>query len=298
VDSVAVPDTIESLILEGRRRLEQAGIPNAAQEVAWLLERTVDCQSHELLTGRDRIVSPTVRDAARAVIERRAGREPLQYILGTQEFCGLEFVVTPAVLIPRPETELLVQEVVRRGGLDTSAVLVDVGTGSGCLAITLAAILKGTKVLATDQSREALLVAERNAVTHGVEDRIEWLHGDLLAPLDDRGLDNRVDVIVSNPPYISEGDYATLQPEVRNYEPRTALVGGPLGTEYHRRLLLDARRFLAPHGLLLMELGQGQAATVAALADNVGGYAPVRLIQDAAGIERVIIAQRQRLGRR
>lgn len=294
VDSVAVPDTIGSLIFEGRRRLEQAGIPNAAQEVAWLLERTVDCQSHELLTGRDRIVSPTVRDAARAVIERRAGREPLQYILGTQEFCGLEFVVTPAVLIPRPETELLVQEVVRRGGLDTSAVLVDVGTGSGCLAITLAVILKGTKVLATDQSREALLVAERNAVTHGVEDRIEWLHGDLLAPLDDRGLDNRVDVIVSNPPYISEGDYATLQPEVRNYEPRTALVGGPLGTEYHRRLLLDARRFLAPQGLLLMELGQGQAATVAALADNVGGYAPVRLIQDAAGIERVIIAQRQR----
>ena len=294
VDSVAVPDTIGSLILEGRRRLEQAGIPNAAQEVTWLLERTVDCQSHELLTGRDRIVSPTVRDAARAVIERRAGREPLQYILGTQEFCGLEFVVTPAVLIPRPETELLVQEVVRRGGLDTSAVLVDVGTGSGCLAITLAVILKGTKVLATDQSREALLVAERNAVTHGVEDRIEWLHGDLLAPLDDRGLDNRVDVIVSNPPYISEGDYATLQPEVRNYEPRTALVGGPLGTEYHRRRLLDARRFLAPQGLLLMELGQGQAATVAALADNVGGYAPVRLIQDAAGIERVIIAQRQR----
>ena len=294
VDSVAVPDTIGSLILEGRRRLEQAGIPNAAQEVTWLLERTVDCQSHELLTGRDRIVSPTVRDAARTVIERRAGREPLQYILGTQEFCGLEFVVTPAVLIPRPETELLVQEVVRRGGLDTSAVLVDVGTGSGCLAITLAVILKGTKVLATDQSREALLVAERNAVTHGVEDRIEWLHGDLLAPLDDRGLDNRVDVIVSNPPYISEGDYATLQPEVRNYEPRTALVGGPLGTEYHRRLLLDARRFLAPQGLLLMELGQGQAATVAALADNVGGYAPVRLIQDAAGIERVIIAQRQR----
>ncbi|MFO0706263.1 MAG: peptide chain release factor N(5)-glutamine methyltransferase [Nitrospira sp.] len=293
VDSAAVPGTIGWLILEGRLRLEQAGIPNAAQEVAWLLERTVACQSHELLTRQDRVVSPEVQDAARAVIERRAGREPLQYILGTQEFCGLEFAVTPAVLIPRPETELLVQEVVRQGGLGTSGILVDVGTGSGCLAITLAKILNGTKVLAIDRSDDALRVAEQNANTHGVAGLIEWLHGDLLAPLAGRGLEGRVGVIVSNPPYIPEEDYAQLQPEVRDYEPRTALVGGPLGTEYHRRLLIDAQRFLAPQGLLLMELGQGQAAAVAALSDAVGGYAPVRLIEDAAGIERVIIAQRR-----
>jgi release factor glutamine methyltransferase len=219
-------------------------------------------------------------------------REPLQYILGTQEFCGLEFHVSRAVLIPRPETELLVQEVVRRGGLDEDATVVDVGTGSGCVAITLATILKKARIIAIDQSPDALVVAKRNAEKHVVGDKIEWMEGDLLSPLRDRGMVGAVDAIVSNPPYIAGADWAGLQPEVRVFEPRPALIGGQKGTEFHERLLQESQEFLAPGGLLLMEVGQGQAPAVRQMAEQIGGYAALRVVEDAAGIGRVVIAQR------
>jgi release factor glutamine methyltransferase len=219
-------------------------------------------------------------------------REPLQYLLGTQEFCGLEFSVSPAVLIPRPETELLIHHVVDHVQTLSNATIVDVGTGSGCVAITLAARLNGRRIFAIDRSPEALGVAQVNAMRHGVRDRIEWLEGDLLAPLRGRLSERAVDVIVSNPPYISESDWACLEPEVRVFEPRMALVGGKQGTEFHERLLRESREFLVPGGLLVMEMGAGQATTVRQLAEQIGGYAAPRIIQDAAGIERVVMAQR------
>jgi release factor glutamine methyltransferase len=195
-------------------------------------------------------------------------------------------------LIPRPETELLVREAVKRGGLKSGSVIVDVGTGSGCMAIALATILKDTRIIAIDRSPHALVVAKNNAEKHSVRDKIEWREGDLLSPLRERGMAGAVDVIVSNPPYIAEADWAGLQPEVRLFEPPLALLGGQRGTEFHERLLQDSQEFLIPGGLLLMEVGQGQAPAVRQIAERVGGYATLGVVEDEAGIERVVIAQR------
>lgn len=284
--------TVGALVVWARQSLGQAGVSNGAQEAVWLLEHALALRSHQLVSQTDRLVSPDVRARIEALVARRVAREPLQYLLGTQEFCGLEFSVSPAVLIPRPETELLIQYIVGHVHALSEATIVDVGTGSGCVAITLAARLKGRRILAIDRSPEALEVAQRNAVRHAVRDRIEWLEGDLLAPLRERQVADTIDVIVSNPPYISESDWAGLEPEVRVFEPRMALIGGAQGTEFHERLLRESREFLAPGGLLIMEIGVGQAATVRQFAEQIGGYTALRIIEDAAGIERVVIAQR------
>ncbi len=284
--------TVGALVVWARQSLVQAGVSNGAQEAVWLLEHALALRSHQLVSQTDRLVSPDVRARIEALVARRVAREPLQYLLGTQEFCGLEFSVSPAVLIPRPETELLIQYIVGHVHALSEATIVDVGTGSGCVAITLAARLKGRRILAIDRSPEALEVAQRNAVRHAVRDRIEWLEGDLLAPLRERQVADTIDVIVSNPPYISESDWAGLEPEVRVFEPRMALIGGTQGTEFHERLLRESREFLAPGGLLIMEIGVGQAATVRQFAEQIGGYTALRIIEDAAGIERVVIAQR------
>ncbi len=284
--------TVGAFVVWARQSLVQAGVSNGAQEAVWLLEHALALRSHQLVSQMDRLVSPDVRARIEALVARRVAREPLQYLLGTQEFCGLEFSVSPAVLIPRPETELLIQYIVGHVHALSEATIVDVGTGSGCVAITLAARLKGRRILAIDRSPEALGVAQRNAVRHAVRDRIEWLEGDLLAPLRERQVADTIDVIVSNPPYISESDWAGLEPEVRVFEPRMALIGGMRGTEFHERLLRESREFLAPGGLLIMEIGIGQAATVRQFAEQIGGYTALRIIKDAAGIERVVMAQR------
>jgi release factor glutamine methyltransferase len=256
------------------------------------MEDSLGLESHQLVSCADLEVSDEVRARAGRVIARRLAREPLQYILGTQEFCGLEFSVSTDVLIPRPETELLVQEVVRRGGLKKGSTVVEVGTGSGCIAVTLATVLQHARMIAIDRSPQALGVAKGNAVKHAVDRRIDWLEGDLLNPLAGRGLDGGVDVIVSNPPYIAEADWNSLQPEVRLFEPREALVAGATGTEMHERLLREAKPFLAPAGLLLMEIGQGQVRLIRQLAEEIGGYAPLQVIMDMTGVERVVILQR------
>lgn len=284
--------TVGALVAWARQSLAQAGVSNGAQEAMWLLEHALGLQSHQLVSQTDRAVSPETWAAVESLIARRVAREPLQYLLGTQEFCGLEFSVTPAVLIPRPETELLIRHVVAYAQAVSGATIVDVGTGSGCVAITLAVHLKGRRVIAVDRSPQALAVAQRNAMRHAVCDRIEWLEGDLLAPLSERTAAHSVHVIVSNPPYISETDWAGLEPEVRVFEPRMALIGGAQGTEFHERLLRESRELLVPGGLLAMEIGAGQAAAVRRLAEQIGGYAALEVIDDAAGLERVVMARR------
>lgn len=284
--------TVGALEAWARQSLSQAGVSNSAQEATWLLEYALEMRSYQLVSEADRLVLPDVRARAESLIARRVAREPLQYLLGTQEFCGLEFSVTPAVLIPRPETELLIHQTIRHVDACPDATIVDVGTGSGCIASTLASRLSGRRILAIDRSPDALTVAKVNAARLAVGDRIEWLEGDLLAPLCGRLFEGSVDVIVSNPPYISESDWAALEPEVRVFEPRMALVGGKSGTELHERLLRESLKFLAPGGLLVMEIGAGQAQMIRQLASQIGGYADLRIIGDEAGIERVVVAQR------
>jgi release factor glutamine methyltransferase len=284
--------TLGEVIAEARWMLEQAGIESAEQEVLWIVEHVLCLAAHRVVADRDRLLSRVERSAVRELIERRVSREPLQYILGTQEFCGLEFDVSPAVLIPRPETELLVEYVAQRIPLDQQATVVDVCTGSGCIAVAIARLRPRVRVIASDLSNPSLDVARRNATHHAVSERITWLEGDLLGSLAKQGLEGRIDVIVSNPPYIAEADWAFLQPEVRLFEPRGALVAGPQGTELHERLLREAGRYLIPGGALIMEIGAGQARAMRRIVDQISGYRFHRLVYDAAGLERVVIVER------
>ncbi len=284
--------TVGKLLVNAQQMLKGAGIANAVQEARWLLAYALEMKHHELASRTEQSVTEEQLARVLSLVRRRESREPLQYILGTQEFCGLEFSVTPAVLIPRPETELLIQEAVREGGFTEGVVLVDVGTGSGCVAVTLATILGGMRIFALDCSHDALSVAKGNAERHGVSDKIVWLEGDLLSPLMEYSVAGAVDAIISNPPYIAESEWAGLQPEVRDYEPRQALLAGPQGIEFHERLIHDSKQFLVPGGLLVMELGQGQAPLVRRVAEALGGYTGLQTVKDEAGIERVLIARR------
>jgi release factor glutamine methyltransferase len=284
--------TIGTLLASTQQMLHNTGVANVAQESKWLLAYALAMKHHELASRSEQQVTAEQLARVMSVVRRRESREPLQYILGSQEFCGLEFSVTPAVLIPRPETELLIQETVREGGFAEDAVMVDVGTGSGCVAVTLATILSGRRIFALDCSHEALSVAKGNAERHGVSDKIVWLEGDLLSPLRECSVAGAVDAIISNPPYIAEAEWAGLQSEVRDYEPRQALLAGPQGIEFHERLIHDSKEFLAPGGLLVMELGQGQAPLVRRVAEAAGGYSGLQTVKDEAGIERVLIARR------
>ncbi len=259
--------TLSEVIAEARGMLEQAGIDSAGQEAFWILEHVLGLPAHHVVADRERLLSHAELLAAKGLVERRVSREPLQYILGTQEFCGLEFNVNPAVLIPRPETELLVEYVAQRIPVGRQATIVDACTGSGCIAVAIAQQRPCAQVIATDLSNPSLNVARLNATRHSVSERITWLEGDLLGPLANRELEGGIDVIVSNPPYISEADWATLQPEVRLFEPRGALVAGPRGTELQERLLQEAGQYLSPGGALIMEIGSGQAHTVRRIVD-------------------------------
>jgi release factor glutamine methyltransferase len=281
--------TIDALLAWARQVLDRAEIENAGQESRWLVGHALGLEPHHLVSQAEQPVSSEKKAQTESLVSRRAAHEPLQYILGTQEFCGLEFHVSPAVLIPRPETEVLLQEALRAVDLNKDSVLVDVGTGSGCVAVTLATILSRARILAVDRSPEALAEAKANAERLTVADRIEFIEGDLLSPLRNRGLTGQVDVIVSNPPYIAESEWAGLQPEIRGFEPRSALVSGPKGTEFHERLLRESKEYLVPGGSLVMEIGQGQRPAVQQIAEELGGYTPVEIAKDGAGIERIVI---------
>jgi release factor glutamine methyltransferase len=294
MDKSAEACTLGSLMVHVRRRLDAAGVECADREARWLIEHALGLTSSSQLVDRARSVNP--REMARVddYVNRRAAREPLQYILGTQEFCGLEFEVNPAVLIPRPETELLVQELIRRLPQGVRPTVVDVGTGSGCVAVTFARAVPDARILATDLSSQALDTAKRNARRHGVETTISWLEGDLLAPLAGLNCEGAVAAIMANPPYIRESDWSELQPEVSRYEPRMALVAGKRGTEVHERILDEAVSFLAPGGLLAMELGQGQSADVCAKIETMAVYQRAEIVPDEAGIDRIVIVERAR----
>lgn len=280
------------VIAEARRLLERAGIESAGQEALWIVEHALRLPAHHVVTDRDRLLSPAELVAVRGLVKRRVAREPLQYILGTQEFCGLEFDVNQAVLIPRPETELLVEYVAQRISAEREATIVDVCTGSGCIAVALARLRPRARVIATDLSNPSLNVARQNAVRHAVGERITWLEGDLLGALAGLELEEQVDVIVSNPPYVTETEWVALQPEVRLFEPRAALVAGAQGTEMHERLLWEADRYLSPAGAMIMEIGAGQAPAMRRIIERMAEYRFHKLIYDEAGLERVVIVER------
>jgi release factor glutamine methyltransferase len=247
------------------------------------------------LIGRDRAFLLTHPDTALTAVqvaqyeswlERRAAHEPIQYILGEQEFFGLIFTVTRDVLIPRPETEHLVEALLARVPHDHQPLrIADIGTGSGAIAVALAHALPQARVTALDISAAALAAAKGNAETHHVADRMRFLQSDLLSAV----AGERFDAIVSNPPYVAEGDRASLEPQVRDYEPASALFAGPSGLDVYERLIPRALAALKPGGWLLMEIGQGQRD---ALAQLLSGWNHVSFVDDLQGIPRVACARR------
>lgn len=277
-----MPVSVGEALQAARLRLRAAS-KNPRRDAELLLAHLLGCDRVDLAAHPERLLSPSEADHFESLIRRRLANEPVQYMTGVQEFFGLPFEVSPAVLIPRPETEHLVEAVLERLNQESELRIVDVGTGSGAIAVALAHALPRSQVTAVDLSPAALEVAHRNAQRHGVAVRVTFLHSDLLAAVD--GTD--FDAVVSNPPYIAEGE--VLEPQVTNYEPHSALYAGPAGLEIYERLIPQAARVLKPQGWLMLEIGYGQRPAVQCL---LADWTGVTFLNDLQAIPRVVVAKR------
>jgi release factor glutamine methyltransferase len=271
------------------RRLAAAGIAGARAE-AWLLLAAATGRARaELMAASALALDAGQAAALERLVERRATREPIAYILGEKEFWSLPLAVGPAVLVPRPETETVVEAALDAVGERTATRRVlDLGTGSGCLLLALLSELPGATGLGIDASEGALALARRNAARLDLAHRCAFRQGCW-----GEGLDERFDVIVSNPPYVAEREWPRLQPEIRDFEPRAALVAGPDGLAAYRALAPDCARLLAPDGWCALEIGQEQGDAVAAILGQHGLEVTARRC-DLAGIERCLLARHRR----
>lgn len=273
------------------------GIDEPRLSAELLLSHALACTRMALYTQYERVPAESQLTAFRENVKKRAEHVPVAYLIGAASFFSLDLLVNRHVLIPRPDTETLVEQIVQRirqtPGWETPALL-DVGTGSGCIALALARNLSTAQVVASDLSPEALAVARQNAEKLGLAQRVTFLEGDLFdalaqtSPVPPR----RFHAIVSNPPYIPTGQIAGLQPEVRDHEPRQALDGGPDGLTVIRRLVSEATAYLLPGGLLGLEVAFDQGPTVAKLLEQSGYLTGVRIARDAAGHQRCVIANK------
>lgn len=278
---MATPDTIGSALVHGAALL--SALPTARRDAELLLMHVLACDRAYLLTHPETQLTAEQAAFYAAWLARRARHEPVQYIVGEQEFFGLKFRVTPDVLIPRPETEHLVEAALARAGRDAALRMADIGTGSGAIAVALAHALPQARITALDISTAALAVAQENAKSHGVSDRIRFVESDLLAAV----ASEQFDMIVSNPPYVADSE--VLEPQVRDFEPASALFAGPEGLDVYKRLIPQAWAALRPGGWLLLEIGHGQRD---ALAQLLAGWGDVSFVADLQGIPRVACAQR------
>jgi release factor glutamine methyltransferase len=271
--------------------LAAAGCDTPRLDAEVLLAHTLDRDRAWLYAHPEQILSSYQLGTYQSLVSRRARREPVAYLTGHKEFFGLEFIVTPDVLIPRPETERLVELALQWvAATSSSPIIADVGTGSGAIAVTLAVHLPHAFVVATDTSPAALVVAQRNAARHGVADRVRYVQGDLLAPLAGR----YTYFIVANPPYLSQAELAAAPPEVARWEPRAALDGGPDGLSVIRHLLVMAAERLHPGAALLVEIGASQGAEVLQLARRHFPQATVEIARDDAERDRLLAVRHAR----
>jgi release factor glutamine methyltransferase len=298
--------TPRALLAEGARRLTQAGLPTARQDAEWLLAAVLGVERLALYLEPERGLAEADGGRYRALVARRAGHEPLQHLLGYEDFRGLRLRVTPDVLIPRPETEGLVAWALellnamsadlelrngmsadwgRAGAISGPPLMADIGTGSGAIACALATERPDARVLATEVSPAALTVAEGNVRALGLADRVRLLAGDLLEPL--AAEPGRLAMIVANAPYLPSGILPSLPREVFGFEPRQALDGGPDGLAVIRRLLAAAPAALRPGGWLVLEIGEDQSATVAGLME-AQGFVDVAAREDLRGVTRYL----------
>jgi release factor glutamine methyltransferase len=279
--------TLHAHVARARERLIDAGIPpdEADLDARLLAEFVLGWTTERFFVDAGSEAPSDFESRYASLMSRRAAREPFAYIVGHQEFWGLEFTVTADVLIPRPETELIVEAVLGLVEKNAAARIADVGAGSGCLAIAIACERPAAALVATDTSDAALHVAQHNAARHGVADRVHLRRADLL-----NGVDERFDLIVSNPPYVRERDRAALQAEVR-FEPSGALFAGDDGLDVIRRLVQNAPRWLNAGGTLIFEFGFGQADAVGQLISSTAGLRMIALRRDLQDIPRIAIAR-------
>jgi len=269
---------------EATEVLQAAGIEDPWLEAEVLLRHTLNLDRVHLYARLQEDLFTGDQAAFHSLLARRLAREPTAYIVGQREFYGLDLETTPAALIPRPETELLVGEAMARADHRKRLLIADVGTGNGAIAVALAVHLPQAALVAIDLSREALALAVRNARRHGVERRISFLQADLLAPLAQAAA-----IIVANLPYVRSVDWKALPPEIREHEPQAALDGGPDGLREIERLLERAPSCLRPGGSLLVELGPLQAAPALVQARRCFPDAAARIVPDAAGQDRLLV---------
>ena len=257
-------NSIADLLQEAAQMLNDAGVPEARREAGSLLSRVIAKDRTFLISHADDFIGEADVARFRGAVERRAKGEPLQYITGVQDFYGREFRVTPNVLIPRPETELLVEAALEKIAGATAPLICDIGTGSGCIAITLLCERKDARAVGVDVSEAALEIAQDNARRHGVSERITFKISDCFAAVEPAAFD----LVVSNPPYVAAGALPGLQREVRDHEPLLALSPGGDGLGVIRRLVRDAPAFLKTGGYLMMEIGFDQGERVRELIDD------------------------------
>jgi len=276
-------------------RLRNHRIENPRLSAELLLARSLNLSREGLYRHLPEPVKEPEKEVLEGLIQRRISGEPLQYILGLQEFWSIDFKVDPRVLIPRPETELLIEQslpILSERSLKRNSSVLEIGTGSGAIAVALTKEVKNIFLIATDISREALVLARENAKSAGVQDRIQFLNGDLFGPLHPPKGEAPFDLILSNPPYITRPKIDTLAKEVKDYEPRIALDGGDDGLAFYRRIIPEASLYLRKGGWLLLEVALGQSGIVSKMIEEGGNFLKPESIPDLSGIGRVVKAQK------
>lgn len=296
--------SVKEILNIGQRRLQDAGVSDADLDCKLLYCFMRNITRTQLILMYQSVLEDRLCDEYFRLIDERASGKPLQYITGTQEFMGLEFDVNESVLIPRQDTETMVEDVIsviKDGALRGESLegtgrrewdILDLCAGSGAIGVSLAKLLAGVKVNVTcsDMSKAALEVARKNAEKHGVSKSVKFAEGDMFAPFDGRFKKKKFDLIVSNPPYIESDVIPTLQTEVKDHEPMSALDGGEDGLDFYRIIAREAGEFMKKRGILFLEIGCDQGSAVRELLTEAGGYSDVRCLKDLAGRDRIIYA--------
>jgi len=276
---------------------KNGGIINSEREAEILLSYFLEMNRSEIYLNSNRILKDIEKKQLEGKIQKRINKIPLQYITKHQEFMGMDFLVEKGVLIPRPETEILVEEAIKKiqnYKYSNNIKVVDLGTGAGVIAISIANFINNITVYATDISKKSLQIALKNAQKHDCKNKIIFLHGDLFEPFENKIEKLSLEAIISNPPYIDSYDFKSLPPEVKNNEPKIALYGGIDGLDYYRKIIRESPQYLKKKSFLALEVGAGQARKVKELILKENNFTQdIEIIKDYLGIERVVIADRK-----
>jgi len=289
--------TVEQALKNIRKIFKNKGIINSEKEAEILLSYFLEMSRSEIYLNSDRVLKDIEKTQLEKKIQKRIEKIPLQYITKHQEFMGMDFLVEKGVLIPRPETEILVEEVIKKlknYKYSNKLEVADLGTGTGIIAVSIAKFIEDIIIYATDISKISLQTALKNAQKHACKDKIIFLQGDLFEPFIGRIKKNSLDGIISNPPYIDSYDFKLLPPEIKDNEPKIALSGGIDGLDYYRKIIRKSPQYLKKNGFIALEVGLNQSKIVKELiirGNNI--YQNIEIIKDYLGIERVVIAHRK-----